>query len=159
MDSELGARDRGVRPSESIENQRRDGGNNAARLKSYSEIFERVCPQYMAYGMSYEEFWNGDNEAPKMYKLAYMERMRQQNQMAWIQGMYVYEAVLDVAPNLKAFSKAKRPQPFRDAPYELFAEDREKKEQDEAMAKYERMKEKVAAFAEAFNKRATEGGT
>lgn len=160
MDSELGERRRGVSPSESrYSTQRRDGGKNAARLKSYSDFLERVCPQYIAYGMSYDEYWNGDNEAPKMYRLAYQEKMRHENQMAWVQGMYVYEAIMDVAPILRAFSKARRPHPFRDAPYEIFAEDKEKREQDEAMAKYERMKEKVAAFADAFNKRTSEGGT
>ena len=70
----------------------------------------------MAIGMTYDEFWNGDNEMPKMYRKAHQLKLREANQMAWLQGAYVYNAVGALAPALKAFSKAK-PQEYLDSPF------------------------------------------
>jgi len=61
----------------------------------------------MAIGMTYEQFWNGDNELPRMYRKAYELKMREANQLAWLQGAYVYEAIALLAPALRAFSKGK----------------------------------------------------
>ena len=47
--------------------------------------------------------------------------------------------------------KPSRPQKFRDEPYDIFEEDRKRREEEESRAKYEAMREKVAAFAKAFN--------
>ena len=59
----------------------------------------------MSYGMSYDQYWNGDNEMPRMYRMAFLQRMEHENQMAWLQGMYVYQAIGALAPALKAFAK------------------------------------------------------
>ena len=84
----------------------------------YSEQFERVCPFYMSIGMSYDEFWNGDNELPKMYRKAHKLKLREANQLAWLQGAYVYAAISDLAPALKAFSKA-TPRKYMEKPFGL----------------------------------------
>lgn len=72
----------------------------------------------MSYGMSYDQYWNGDNEMPRMYKQAYLYRIEHENQMAWLQGLYIYDAIGALAPVLKAFSKG-RAQKYAKEPYEL----------------------------------------
>lgn len=72
--------------------------------------------------------------------------------MAWLQGMYVYEVLMDVAPYIKAFSK-ERPKAYPKEPYDLFKEQREAREEREAKERYERIKAGVAAFAKAQKER------
>ena len=50
-------------------------------------------------------------------------RQEQHNQMMWLQGMYVYEAIGDMAPILQAFAKkGTKPTPYPTEPYPLNAE-------------------------------------
>lgn len=105
----------------------------------------------MAWGMTYAEYWDGDVSAHRAFRKAHKLKITEQNQMAWIQGMYVYEAIANLAPALKAFAKG-RAKPYTKEPYDLFEEQRKAREEAEQKARYERMREKVAAFAEAFNK-------
>lgn len=131
------------------------GGKNAAPLMSLMTVFEKACPQYMAMGMSYDQYWYGDVSAHRMYREAQRERILQENRMLWLQGMYIYEALLDVARYNKAFSKAK-PAPYRSEPYDLFEEERKKREERERREKYYRLKERVQSFAKAFNEKRKE---
>lgn len=100
--------------------------------------------------MSYEQFWDGDVSAHKAFREAHKIRLRERNQMAWLQGMYIYEAIADLSPVLKAFAKG-RPKPYCKEPYPLFEEDKERSAEEEQKERYEKMREKVAAFAKAFN--------
>lgn len=68
--------------------------------------------------MSYDEYWNGDNELCKYYHKAEEIRRERRNEELWLQGAYVYEALINVAPALRAFSKSK-PQPYRKKPYAI----------------------------------------
>lgn len=101
---------------------------------------------YLAMGMTYEQYWDGDTDAHKAYREAYKIRMADQNKMAWIQGLYVYQAIGALAPNLKAFSKGKA-RPYAKEPFDLFADERKAREEREAKERYERIKMKVAQFA------------
>lgn len=114
------------------------------------ELFAKACPAYLKMGMTYEQYWDGDVSAHKAYREAEEMRVRDRNFQAWLQGMYVYEAIADLAPALKAFSKS-RAKPYAKEPYILFEDDKRKKEEEEQRKKYERIKEKVSAFAAAFN--------
>lgn len=75
----------------------------------------------MNMGMTYQEFWEKDPTISKTYLEAF--KIRQKNEVKskeweiWKQGMYVYEALVDVAPILHAFSKAKKPLPYPEKPY------------------------------------------
>lgn len=119
------------------------------------DVFERACPFYLKIGMTYDQFWDGDVSAHKAYLKAEKLRVKDMNRMLWLQGMYVYEAVGDLAPYFKAFSKA-RPKPYPDKPYDLFDEDRKRREEEEARKRYEHIRDKVAAFAKAFNEKRKE---
>lgn len=87
---------------------------------SLTKSFEENCPIYMSYGMSYHDFWFGPAFMTKFYRDANKLRTRQQDENNWMIGMYVYEAVLDCAPVLHAFSKkGTKPLPYPDKPFLL----------------------------------------
>lgn len=126
----------------------RDGGKNAALPLPLMTVFQDLCPHYMAMGMTYEQYWDGDVYAHKMFRQAKKVSLAEQNYIAWLQGMYIYEAIIDIAPYIKAFSKA-RPKPYPQEPYDIFKEDVEAREEREQRERYEHIKERVAAFAKA----------
>lgn len=81
--------------------------------------------------MTYEEFWEGDNALPIYYRKAEEIKNKKTNQLAWLQGMYFYEALCDASPILHAFAKSgTRPHPYPKMPYgnnESKAENKEDK--------------------------------
>lgn len=103
-------------------------------------------------GMTYEQYWDGDVSAHKAYRESEKIRLTKQNQMLWLQGLYVYEAIADLAPALKAFSKGKA-KSYSKEPYDLFEGERKAREEREQRERYERIKAKVAEFARAQKKR------
>lgn len=63
----------------------------------------------MSIGMSYDEFWHGDNYAYLYYLQAYkLKQKRDQYETdyrCWLTGMYTYEAICDASPILHDFAK------------------------------------------------------
>lgn len=85
---------------------------------SLTKLFEKACPIYMSYGMSYNDFWYGPAFMTTFYRDAYKLRLRQQDENNWMLGMYVYEAILDCSPILHAFSKkGTKPLPYVEKPH------------------------------------------
>ena len=37
------------------------GGDNNSPPSRYTDVFEQVCPFYLSIGMTWEQFWDGDN--------------------------------------------------------------------------------------------------
>lgn len=114
------------------------------------EIFEEALPYYLKLGMTFDQFWDGDVSAHKAYRAAEKLRMKDANQIAWLQGMYFYEALMDAAPAIKAFCK-QRAHPYRNEPYDIDAAEKKRREEREAKKRYMNIKDKVAVFAKAFN--------
>ena len=119
---------------------------------SLMSVFREACPTYMSFGMTYEEYWDGDVFAHKAYREAEKLKLQKQNQFAWLQGMYIYQAIGALSPALRAFSKGKV-KPYMDEPIELFEKERKEREEREAKERYERIKRKVAEFARAQQER------
>ena len=87
---------------------------------SLTELFEKNCPIYMSYGMTYNEFWYGSAYMVSFYRESYKLKLKQQDENNWMQGMYVYEALCKVSPVLHAFSKkGTKPIPYSKEPYPL----------------------------------------
>lgn len=85
---------------------------------SLTKLFEKACPIYMSYGMSYNDFWYGPAFMTTFYKDANKLKLRRQDENNWMIGMYVYEAILDCSPVLHAFSKkGTKPLPYAEKPY------------------------------------------
>lgn len=116
------------------------------------DIFTEALPYYLKIGMTYEQYWDGDTSAHRAYRKAEKMRQREANQMAWLQGAYFYEALMDASPAIKAFCKSSA-KPYRDAPFDLDAEDRQRREEAKQRERYERIKRNAKAFAEAHNKK------
>ncbi len=110
---------------------------------SLTILFEKVCPVYMSYGMSYNDFWYGSAFMVTFYREANKLKLKQQDENNWMIGMYVYEAILDCSPILHAFSKkGTKPLPYAEKPY-LFNKlntQEETKEQEEQKKENERLK-------------------
>ena len=87
-------------------------------VASLTELFEKQCPIYMSYGMTYDEYWYGEPYRARFYRDSYLIKIRQKDEELWMQGMYIYEALCKVSPILHAFSKkGTKPLPFSDKPY------------------------------------------
>ena len=76
---------------------------------SISDLFDQLCPFYMSIGMSYDEYWHGDNYAYKYYLKAYELKMKRETKEsdynAWLNGLYTYTAICDCSPILHDFAK------------------------------------------------------
>lgn len=85
---------------------------------SLTKTFEELCPIYMSYGMSYDEFWYEEPYRAKFYLDSHKLKVKQKDEEMWIQGMYIYEALCKVSPVLHAFSKkGTKPLPYAEKPY------------------------------------------
>lgn len=85
---------------------------------SLSTFFEKLCPIYMSYGMSYDEYWFESPYRAKFYLEAHKLKVKQKDEELWMQGMYIYEALCDVSPILHAFSKkGTKPLQYTNRPY------------------------------------------
>ena len=94
------------------------GNKSKVESISLTKIFEELCPIYMGYGMSYDEYWYGDVYRAKFYREAYEIQMKHKDEEFWIQGMYIYDALCRVSPVLHAFSKSgTKPLPYPKEPY------------------------------------------
>jgi hypothetical protein len=67
--------------------------SSPTREKTNAEIFEEAFPFYLAIGMSYAEYWAGDPILARYYRKAYLIKQEEQNNAAWLQGMYFYDAL------------------------------------------------------------------
>lgn len=85
---------------------------------SLTKLFEELCPIFMSYGMSYDEYWHSSPYRAKFYLEAHKLKIKQKDEEMWMQGMYIYEALCDVSPILHAFSKkGTKPLQYSAAPY------------------------------------------
>ena len=90
----------------------------ATTQKTYTEIFEESFPFYLAIGMSFAEYWEGDCSLARYYRKAYQIKQEEFNNNAWLQGVYIYDAVSTAlhnalrGKNTKAREYAKQPYNF-----------------------------------------------
>jgi hypothetical protein len=117
--------------------------------KTYSQIFEESFPFYLAIGMSYVEYWEGDLKLAQYYRKAYRIKQEEFNNNAWLQGMYIYDAVSTALYNsMRGFGKSKPPaKDYAKQPYEL--KNKVKSEVEKAK-EIETEQEKAAAWMENF---------
>ena len=86
----------------------------------------------MAMGMSYTEFWDEPPFLAVAYRKAYRLKREIENEQAWLQGLYVYDAFAVCMAN--AFSKrGSKSQNYFERPIDIFPlTEREKKERENA---------------------------
>ena len=113
-----------------------------------TEAFEKMCPYYMAIGMTYDQYWRDDVTMPIMFRKAYKIKQEEIKWQIWEEGVYTYEALCKVSPVLHAFAKnGTKPLPFSSEPHGIkkIREEREEKEKikEEKKADNERMRAQI----------------
>ncbi len=89
--------------------------------KTNTEVFESAFPFYLAIGMSSAEYWEGDPSLPRYFRKAYRIKQDEINNNAWLQGLYIYDAVSTALHNaLRGMGKQKPPaKDYAKQPYDL----------------------------------------
>lgn len=118
----------------------------------YGEKFEELCGYYMSLGMSYHDYWDGDNLMPKFYRQKHEYDKERRNYELWLQGAYLYEAVLDASPALNPLSKKNKPFPYRSTPIPITEGESKYKKEMEKKKKLENGKQAMRAMMANFNK-------
>ena len=123
--------------------------DSPTETKTYTEIFEECFPFYLAIGMSYAEYWESDPKLTQYYRKAYQIKQEEINNNAWLQGMYIYDAVSTALHNaLRGFGKNKPPaKDYAKKPYEF--KNKVKTEAEKAR-EVQIEQEKAAAWMENF---------
>ena len=146
MDSEL--------VSSSLSAKEEGGQNSSLSSFTYTEKFYELFPYYLSIGMTYEQYWEGDCTLVKYYRQAEELRNEKRNQELWLQGMYVYEAICDVAPVLHAFAKkGTKPTPYSAKPYPLNDKQVKRDEEEKQRKLTEKGKRFMEAMAVSINKK------
>lgn len=101
------------------------------KLETNEETFQRLYPYYMAIGMSYDEYWNDEAILVKYYRKAYLYKTKRRNEELWLEGVYVYNALMIALGN--AFrKKGATVQPYIERPFPINElEQKEEKEYQE----------------------------
>ena len=94
---------------------------NPTLKKTNTQVFEECFPFYLSIGMSYAEYWDGDPKLAQYYRKAYQIKQEEINNTAWLQGMYIYDAVSTALHNsLRGLGKNKPPaKDYAKQPYEF----------------------------------------
>ena len=121
---------------------------------TYTEKFYELFPYYLSIGMTPEQYWDSDCTLVKYYRKAEKIKNEKRNQELWLQGMYIYEAICDVAPILHAFAKkGTKPTPYSDRPYPLNKKQIKNKEEEKQRKLAEKGKKFMEAMAASINKK------
>lgn len=91
----------------------------------------------MSIGMTYAEYWQGDNYAPKYYREAFKAKEESVNHEAWLQGLYFYDALVSVMSQLnskKETHKSYTPKPYSFTPEDIKKDEEERRIEAEAQA-------------------------
>ena len=139
-----------------------DGGTGRpSPFLRYGDKFEELCGYYMSLGMSYHDYWDGDNCMTKYYREAEEIKKERRNSELWLQAAYIYEALLDASPVFNPLSKKNKPFPFRSEPIPITASGRKHSAERTKKHRLENGKEAMRAMMAAINdrfKKKKEGG-
>lgn len=105
----------------------------------------------MLYGMSLEEYWNGDPDMAIFYRKKHELICKQKNEEMWLQGAYVFNAFSTALSNLHFDGKNHKINKYLDKPFELFDKNEEEKQNDAAQAK-QTVIDRLNRFSEMWNK-------
>lgn len=131
-----------------------DGGiGRPSPIVRYGDKFEELCGYYMSLGMSYHDYWDGDNCMTKYYREADEIKKERRNSELWLQAAYIYEALLDASPVFNPLSKKNKPFPFRSEPIPITSSGSKKSEERKKKQMLENGKEAMRAMMAAFNER------
>ena len=105
---------------------------------TYTEIFNEAFPAYLAIGMTYDQYWRGEPELVEYYRKAHKFQLEEQNFMAYMQGIYVRDAIAEF---VEFYGFTKNPKPlnkYPKKPYPITEDAKEKQtvNKEEEIANY-----------------------
>lgn len=104
--------------------------------------------------MTESQYWDGDCELVIYYREADKLRNERMNQQAWVQGMYIYDAIARLSPVLRPFGKkGTKAQPYVDKPYPLDSQETENEEDQKEKANSEKAKRFMEMFMVSNNEK------
>ena len=107
--------------------------------------------------MTYEQFWEGDPYLAKYYRQADELRIERRNQEMWLQGLYVYEAMCDVAPIMHAMAKkGTKARPYPEQPYAITEKQRRREIEEKERAVANKGKRMMEMFMQQSKKQLEE---
>lgn len=110
--------------------------------------------------MTAEQYWDGDCNLVIYYREADELRKQRENEAAWLQGMYIYDAISRLSPILRAFSKkGTKAKPYMEEPYPINAKQIENKKEEKEKATSDKGMAYMQSFMARFNKQMTEKGS
>lgn len=120
----------------------------------YTDVFIKRFPYYLSIGMTEEQYWDKDCLLTKYYREAEEIRIEKANQMAWLQGMYIYDALARISPILRAFSKkGTKAQAYPEEPYPIGKKSAEDSKNKKEKENYDKAKRYMEAYMVQHNKR------
>ena len=106
--------------------------------KTYTEVMDEMFPMYLDAGMTPDEYWNGDVTWAIAYRKVLERRREWQNQMLWLQGLYVYHAIKDIVPAFSIKSKATQIEPYLEDPIPITERSRRELEERKERERFEK---------------------
>lgn len=88
--------------------------------------------------MTPEQYWDGDNDLTRAYYKAEKIRLERLNQQLWLQGRYIYDALLCASPVLRSFSKKPKPLDYPNEPYDFNGDKGEEKKESKAKVEFDK---------------------
>ena len=67
-----------------------------APQSNFGKYLDTICPYFMMYGMSWDEFWNESIDRFRAYWQMHQFNIERRNQELWLQGIYIQSAVAAV---------------------------------------------------------------
>ena len=118
----------------------------------------QIFPTYLAMGMTYDEFWRGPVWYVESFRKACEEKRKQEEWARWRQGAYIYDALLRVAPVMRASLGKSRVEPgkYPDEPWPMTEEEVEEREERKRRENYRKMLAKFEVDAAREKKKQAE---
>lgn len=125
--------------------------------RSYGDIFDQFLPEYMAIGMTYDEYWDGEFGTKRAARKAYEIRLKNEQLLAdrqnWYMGQYIVK-VLQSTPLLVGGLNVNAQTNLPEYPEKPFLTAAEEMQKEEARKQQEenQMMLAMAMMQAAFNK-------
>ena len=121
------------------------------RPLTLTEFLDQSCIEHMKIGMTYDEYWNGDNSLPKIYRELWEHEQEVKDRDYWHLGQYVNIAMINAISRVGESERDIVPYP--EEPY--FMQQKKRREEEskkqEALAAQVWMNDLVRLYANVPN--------
>lgn len=133
---------------------------NEQKGQAYSDLFRTMCPYYLSIGMTWKQYWDDDCGLTVYYREAEELRNKRRNEQAWLQGMYIYDALGRLSPIFQIFGKGQvKARPYVESPYPITEEERIHAQRAEEERNAAKAKAYMMATMQSINRSFAKGDT